>query len=107
MFVDKVHLRYCMLYEFRKGKSAVHATKAICYGSDAPTTRAKLVSEVSKDEDEARTERPEKLQTDDLEALLEEDPRQTTPELGEKLGVDATTVLRRLHAIGKIQKIGK
>ena len=39
--------------------------------------------------------------------LLEEDPRQSTRELANKLQVDQSTVLRRLHAIGKINRVGK
>ena len=39
--------------------------------------------------------------------LLEEDPRQSTRELANKLQVDQSNVLRRLHAIRKINKVGK
>ena len=42
--------------------------------------------------------------TKDLEALLDEE---LTRELAEKLEVDQTTVLRRLHEIGKVNKLGK
>ena len=39
--------------------------------------------------------------------MLEEDPRQSTRELGNRLGVDHSTVLRRLDQLGKINKLGK
>ena len=58
-------------------------------------------------EDDDRSGRPVELETDELEALLEEDPRQSTRELGNRLGVDHSTVLRRLDQLGKINKLGK
>ena len=41
-----------------------------------------------------------------MEALLDEDPSQTQNELAESLGVDHTTVSKRLKALGMIQKQG-
>ena len=38
--------------------------------------------------------------------LLEEDPCLTLEELGESLQVDRSTVGKRLHAIGMVQKLG-
>ena len=46
------------------------------------------------------------MEADELEALLQQDPRQTTRELAEKLEVDHSTVVQRLKEMGKIQKMG-
>jgi len=42
-----------------------------------------------------------------LEALLEDDPKQSSKELVLELSVSHTTVLNRLKALGKVQKIGR
>ena len=46
-----------------------------------------------------------KLTSDDLQAPLDEHPRQFTR--AETLHVDQSTVARRLHEMGKIQKAGR
>ena len=58
-------------------------------------------------EDVQRSGRPEKLVSDDLEALLEEDSGLTTRQMADFLGVDQSTIVRRLNTIGKIHKAGR
>jgi hypothetical protein len=57
--------------------------------------------------DHPRSGTPQKLEANNLEALLNENPSQAQEELAEQLEVDQATVSRRLHKMGKIQKLGK
>ena len=73
-----------MLQEFRQGKNATKATSM--YGMDALNVRvcqkwfAKFRSGDFDLEDKERSERPQELETDNLEELLEEDLRSSTRE---------------------------
>ena len=55
--------------------------------------------------DESRAGRPEKIETDELQALLDINSTQTEKELAEQLGVMQQAISVRLHRMGKVQKV--
>lgn len=58
-------------------------------------------------DDKPRFGRPQQMQDDELQALLNKDAAQSSYELPNQLEVDQKTVLNRLHKMGMIQKDGK
>jgi len=57
--------------------------------------------------DKKRENRPRKVEDCQLQALLDEDDIQSQKMLAEQLSVSQAAISMRLHAMGKIQKIGK
>lgn len=58
-------------------------------------------------ENESRGRPPQKFNDEELEELLAQDNTQTQDELAEALGVTRSAISKRLHALGKIQKLGR
>ena len=56
--------------------------------------------------DKERRGHPKKIEDEKLGTLLDEDPCQTQDELAESLGVDRSTISKRLYALGMIQRQG-
>jgi len=58
-------------------------------------------------EDEPRAGRPQKIETDELQALLDINSAQSEKELVEQFGVTQQAISVRLHTMRKIQKEGR
>ena len=56
--------------------------------------------------DEPRMGRPSDFDDDVLNSLLEENPRQSTRELAQKLNTSQSTVCRHVKKLGKVSKLG-
>ena len=118
MCADQAHIRHCMLFQFDSQENEKNAAKAArsiraLYGDDAlgDNTCWRWFTRFSSGDrdlnDKERTGRPVEADDDLLEELLEEDPRRSTRELALMLSVSQPTVCNRLHALGKVQKVGK
>lgn len=110
----KQHLREVLIYFFNLKKSAAEAHRLL---SDAypdcvvsiSTCERWFVRFRSGDfdvEDKERSGQPKKFEDTELEQLLDEDSCQTQEQLAATLGVDRSTVAKRLKALGMIQKQG-
>ena len=112
---DRIHIRYWILYEFNHGKNANQAIHSIfsVYGEhvvDASTCYRwfeRFESGHFDLQDKEGSGYPLKVKDAALEALLEEDPWQSSRQLAEQLSFSHPTILNRLHALEKIQKSGK
>lgn len=111
----KGHVREVMLYHFNSKKSAAesHRMLVATYADNAPSERTcrywfSRFSEGNFDlSDQERENRPKKFEDTELQALLDEDNTQSQEMLAVQLGVSHPAISKRLHAMGKIQKIGK
>ena len=111
----KCHVREVMLYHFNSKKSAAESHRMLVetYADNAPSERTcrywfSRFSEGNFDlSDQKRENRPKKFEDTDLQVLLDEDNTQSQEMLAVQLGVSRPAISKRLHAMGKIQKIGK
>lgn len=109
---EKAYFRSLLLYAFHRKLTAAAAHQELqqTYGADAPSLSTckrwlnKFASGSDKKEDQPRAGRPVTLKNDELQRLLEEDPGQSSRQLGEQLGCDQKTVVRHLHELGKVHK---
>ncbi|CAK9833045.1 Histone-lysine N-methyltransferase SETMAR [Anthophora retusa] len=115
MSVCELHLRHCMLYEFKKGSTTTDTVKNICevYGEHTLNLRKcqRWFSKFRKGDfdlsDEPRSGRPTAFNPEALKALIELEPQLTTDEIAERLGSSSSTVHRHLIQLGKVSKLGK
>ena len=108
------HFRHILLFEFNRGVKASEAARTICavYGENAivESTARKWFSRFKMGHfdmnDFPRSGRPSDFDEDRLNASIRDDPRQSTRELGNMMNCDQSTIVRHLHSMGKVQKLG-
>ena len=120
--MDRIHLRHVLYFFYQKQgekKNAAEAAKEICdvYGDNAVTRKWAAEWFVRFNDpdfdistglgDQPRAGRPQELDSDDLNALLDDDSSLSTRKLAGLLGVDHSTIVRRLHTLGKRLVVGK
>ena len=111
---NKPYLRGILLHYFIQKKSAAEAHRILVetYGDHALSERTcrdwfnRFKNDDFDVQDRERSGAPKKFEDEELETLLDEDPCQTQSEVAKSLGVDRTTVSKRLTALGMIQKEG-
>jgi [histone H3]-lysine36 N-dimethyltransferase SETMAR len=109
------HLREVLLFAFHLKKNARQAHQMLveAYGKHAPSERMcywwfdKFQSGNFDTQNEPRGKPPKRFEDTELRTLLDQDDLQTQEELAEQLGVNRSTVSRRLSAMGLIQKLSK
>ena len=100
--------------EFSRGTKAVEAARNIfaVYGDNAigESMARKWFSRLKEDRcdisDTPRSERLSGFHEDRLNTLIHNDTLQCTRELANEMNGDHSTIVRHLHSMGKVQKIG-
>lgn len=111
---SKVFLRGVLLHYYNMKKKAAESHRILVevYAEHALAERTcqkwfeRFKSGNFDLEDEERAGAPPKLEDAELEELLDQDAAQTQEELAKTLGVDQSTISRRLTAMGMIRKVG-
>lgn len=112
---QKFRMRACIWYEFKQGKSAAESHRALSnvFGEEALSESQcrewfrRFRSGNESLEDHERGHRTQVIDDDELKAVIESDPRQTTRELAEHFGCAHSTIETHLQAIGKTNRCGK
>lgn len=115
MSLDQTHIRHCMLYEFKKGSSATEAARNIrsVYGNEALSVRTcqrwfgQFRSGNFSLEDSPRSGRPSSVNIELLQTVVEENPKQTARELAKQFNTSHTSIIKHLHELGKVSKLGQ
>ena len=108
------HFRHLLYFAFRRGLNATQAVQEICnvYGENSIVDRTgrewftKFKNCNIQLNDAPRVGRLSEFDDDGLKQLLNEDGRQTSRELSERIGCSPQTILNRLNSMGYTQKVG-
>jgi len=115
MAITKEHIPFSIHFVFHLKKNVAEATAMICAAyreNDVSHTTCKRWYQKFRQrdfslEDEPRAGRPQKIETNELQALLDINSAQTEKELAEQLSVTQQAISVRLHTMGKVQKKGR
>ena len=111
---NELHLREVLLYLFNISKKAAEAHQLLFeaypeYASSVASCERWFVRFRNGNfdvRDKERPGQPKKFEDSELQTLLSEDSYQTQQNLADSLGVDRSTIAKRLKALGMIQKQG-
>jgi len=113
--LKKKHMREALLFCFNLKKSVAESHRMLVEAYDnnalSETTCRDWFRRFNDENfdlsDKKRENRPRKVEDCQLQAFLDEDDTQSQKMLAEQLGVSQAAISMRLHAMGKVQKIGK
>ena len=108
------HFRHILLFDFNRGTKAEKEARNICavYGDNAigESTVRKWFSRFKEDRfhisDTRRSARPLGFDEYRLNTLIHNDPLQCTLELANVMNCDHPTIVRHLHSMDEVKKIG-
>ena len=110
---NESHIRHCMLYEFRHGKTASEAARSINKIYPDTLSVRKCQRWFSRFqvgnfdlEDLFRSGKPATVDTEVIKALIEDNPCQTLVGMSSQLGINRETIRRSLKNMGKENKAG-
>ena len=97
---QKYRVRFCLLYDFKQGKTAAESHRTLCnaFGEGLISeTQCRYWFQRFRDGDESLKEkeherRPQMVNNEALKEAIELDPTQTTRELAETFGCTHTTI---------------
>ena len=113
--LSKEHIRVLLLYHFKSGHNVTKAHDLICKAFGEDTVNRQTCYNWFKKfkygdfslQDEPHPGRDSTIDDEVLLQLIEDDPRLTIRELAQQLGCSHTTIANHLHALGKVNKLGK
>ena len=96
MGFDQMHIRHCILYEFKKGSQKHPRQQEIFYLSIKGNFTL---------EDSLRSGRPGSVPLKVLKTVVEENPKQTSRESAKQFSTCHRTIITKLSKLGKVSKL--